>query len=228
MADIIIIENKPLADDEFRAFCSLISPDRVKKLNSYLKYDDKTRSLHATLLARCLINKSAHFSNKQIVIKTTEYGKPYVNLPDLYFNVSHSGNYICCIIDKNYVGVDIEEVRSYDEAITNRFYTKEEIELIKYSPIEKREDLFYQIWTVKEAYLKYLGVGFHKSLTSFSVDISNEKHIKIIDPMNITNNLIIHIKPFKNYYIASVSLSDTTYEFWDNNTYNENLKLYLR
>ena len=227
MAHIVIIENNPLSDEKINEYGKLISPNRVIKLNKYVKYDDKTRSLHAALLTRCLISKIFHLPNNQIVINTTKYGKPYVDLPYLYFNISHSGDFICCIIDNHNVGVDIEQIRFYDENVADRFYTKSEIELINCNPTDTKEMIFYQIWTAKEAYLKYLGTGLHKKLNSFTVNISNRNHISIIDPENSTSNLITNIIPFNNYFIASVSLTDTTYDFWDNDTYRQNIKFYL-
>ena len=40
------------------------------------------------------------------------------------------------------------------------------------------------MWTIKEAYLKYLGVGMNKPLNSFCVYIDDEKSAHIEDDEN--------------------------------------------
>ena len=53
------------------------------------------------------------------------------------------------------------------EKMAARFFTTEEQEFIFQQP-ELAEERFYQVWTAKESYLKYLGTGLTKSLSSFS------------------------------------------------------------
>ena len=45
---------------------------------------------------------------------------------------------------------------------------------------ETKRQRFHEIWTIKEAYLKNIGIGLRKPLNSFEIDLSG-KSPKIID-----------------------------------------------
>lgn len=88
-------------------------------------------------------------------------GKPYLQDYPLYFNLSHSGNYVVCAISTREVGVDIQEYKKADvERLARRFFSKEEQSFLKACAHEKEQnELFYHLWTRKEAYGKLTGEG---------------------------------------------------------------------
>ncbi len=93
-------------------------------------------------------------------------GKPYLKTQDcwnnapLYFNISHSGNYVVCAISGQEVGIDIQEHRELDYMVTaKRFFSMEELSFLEETAHQKRLELFYRLWTRKEAYGKMLGEG---------------------------------------------------------------------
>ena len=83
----------------------------------------------------------------------TPRGKPYAeNAP--HFNLSHSGDWLLCAVSDAPVGVDIEAPREVSPALIRRTCTPEEQAFLADHP-----GCFLQLWTAKEAYLKYLGTG---------------------------------------------------------------------
>ncbi|WP_173472933.1 4'-phosphopantetheinyl transferase family protein [Eubacterium ruminantium] len=90
------------------------------------------------------------------------FGKP--GHKDIFFNISHSGDYIVMAVGAANIGIDIEYKDDKDFKITGRFFTKEEIEIVK-----SQED-FRRIWTKKESLIKYLGTGMHIPISAFSVE----------------------------------------------------------
>ncbi len=108
-------------------------------------------------------------------IKKTEFGKPYFSdIPYIDFSISHSDNLVGCSVciskeQKPMIGIDLETVYKKDPMkISERFFTQKEIELVSSSDNPKKE--FTILWTKKEAYLKLLGKGLSKPLSSFDVD----------------------------------------------------------
>lgn len=105
-----------------------------------------------------------------------ENGKPYFkNLP-VYFNLSHSGDYVFCVFSEEEVGVDVQNRKAKTkERIVKRFFTSaEQSAWEKCVTEEEREYLFYKFWTRKEAYGKLTGEGIVKAA---SVDVTGENGV---------------------------------------------------
>ena len=81
-----------------------------------------------------------------------EYGKPYIKNNPIYFNISHSKEYIVCAVSDSEIGVDIEHL-TYNAATAKRICTEDELKLVK-----NAHD-FTKIWVKKEAYIKMIGIG---------------------------------------------------------------------
>lgn len=102
-------------------------------------------------------------------IRRAEKGKPYVEgVKGVYFNLSHSGDYVVCAFSDDEVGVDVEKIGKPYEGIVHRFFHPNEIKRWE-NATDDKSDLFYRIWVAKESYLKYLGTGLSQSLASFEV-----------------------------------------------------------
>jgi len=110
---------------------------------------------------------------EQAGIRKGPYGKPYFSDPELegiFFSRSHSkGHEVLCFSDGE-IGIDCENTEArqgiaekYPD-IARRCFTEDEIEFTGDSV--KR---FFEIWTAKEAYMKYTGRGFAEGFRAFSV-----------------------------------------------------------
>ena len=102
------------------------------------------------------------------------HGKP--SLPGgPSFNQSHSEERIMiAVATEGRVGVDIEEIRMVKHmlGIAARNFARDESARLHTAPAHERQEIFFRLWTRKEAFLKALGVGLTHSLRSFSVDPS--------------------------------------------------------
>ena len=107
----------------------------------------------------------------EFAVVTDPDGKPRIAGQDhFHYNLSHSGNRVVIAWGNSPVGVDVQKMDENvgKEALARRYFTHEEQEFILEQP-ERIDERFYEVWTGKEAYLKYLGTGLTKSLASFSV-----------------------------------------------------------
>jgi 4'-phosphopantetheinyl transferase len=82
--------------------------------------------------------------------------KPF--LADVFFNISHSGNYVVCAVTQNgEVGIDLEKPRDISlEDFEMNFTKKEWTNIITHSFSLKK---FYWYWVRKESIIKALGVN---------------------------------------------------------------------
>jgi len=94
---------------------------------------------------------------------SSEHGKPRLQdspLP-LDFNLSHSGDWLACAVTSaGEVGVDLEQVdRERDVLrVARRYFSAREIESLTALPPGQRQDRFYDLWTLKEAWIKARGL----------------------------------------------------------------------
>lgn len=82
-------------------------------------------------------------------------GRPYIVGNKIYFSISHSNNYVACVIDKYCCGIDIESKREISQRLINKMMSESEQKWI-YGNIEgyDKDTAFLILWTMKEAYLK--------------------------------------------------------------------------
>ena len=113
-------------------------------------------------LKKSTIARFLGVSEDSLQFARTQNGKPYLkNYPRIHFNLSHTrGHVLLGISDEGEIGVDIEEVSDTPPyEIVNLVFGKEEKEYLDCMP-EGKAERFYELWTKKEAYLKYIGTGF--------------------------------------------------------------------
>lgn len=74
------------------------------------------------------------------------HGKPHLKAGGLEFNLTHTLGFAAVAVSRRPVGLDAERVRPRKiDALVSRL-----------RPSERQED-FFELWTAKEAYVKYLG-----------------------------------------------------------------------
>ncbi len=87
-----------------------------------------------------------------------EFGKPYLkSFSGVHFNISHSGNMAMCALHSGRVGADIELARPFEHGLEKRIMSDSERQV--FQECDEKVKFFYQIWTLKESYLKYTGRG---------------------------------------------------------------------
>lgn len=90
-----------------------------------------------------------------------ENGKPYLEDYPLYFNLSHSGDYVFCGVSGQEIGVDIQRFQGENELeLARRFFSPVECQALEgCKDAEGRRRMFFRMWTRKEAYGKLTGEG---------------------------------------------------------------------
>lgn len=153
----------------YEALYRRATPDRKRRADRYLRREDGLRCLAAGALLRSTVERE--LGRSEFTVITDPCGKPRIaGQTDFHFNLSHSGNRVVIAYGDSPVGVDVQQMRmdTGKENLAKRFFTKEE-QIYVFEQPELSEARFYRVWTGKESYLKYLGIGLRKSLDSFSI-----------------------------------------------------------
>lgn len=167
-------------------FFSCLPESFKERTNKYSLKEDKKRSVIAYyLLYKYLINDFSYDFSK-MNLKENEYEKPY--LEGIYFNISHSHNFVVLVISDYECGIDIEKIES------NKDYSKIAKKVLKNNEyqeylITKNNEYVIKKWVLMEAYYKMLGTGIKYNDMEIDVDDNYEE-------VEITN------KQYEKYYIV--------------------------
>ena len=167
--------------------------DQFDKFQTYLSADEQTRAAGYKLaaprtqfiLARGFLRQTlATYLNAEpasLRFGTTANEKPVlVGDEVLHFNLSHTANAIAIVVANDRpVGVDVEQIlarRSMEAIARQQFHPAERADWESADESQKL-NVFYRIWTCKEAYLKGLGHGFAQSLSSFALRPMGDRYV---------------------------------------------------
>ncbi|UWX56077.1 hypothetical protein NYZ99_07150 [Maribacter litopenaei] len=72
---------------------------------------DRNRFIISRSFLKILLAKEIGLNATEVKIEKNSFDKPYLpSHPSLYFNISHSGDFILIIIGDKKVGIDIEKI----------------------------------------------------------------------------------------------------------------------
>lgn len=142
--------------------------ERKNKIMGYVQAKDRKQSLGAGLLLKHVVHR---YGMDIPNIFYDSHGKPEIR--GLYFNLSHSHDYVVCAVSDKPVGCDVEKVAKIQENIAEHFFAENEVAYLNGFKVEERMDEFYRIWTMKESYLKMTGEGLAYGLKQVECRFEN-------------------------------------------------------
>lgn len=125
-------------------------------------------------LLRLLLSQRTGLPARSLAFATGENGKPVLlGSHETHFNLSHSDGTALVAIASAEIGVDIERIDGgVDYAgVAQSVFSRSEIEMLREASDTRRGEVFFSIWTRKEAYLKATGAGFSSNLPMISTAV---------------------------------------------------------
>lgn len=180
--ELYSVKISDMSEEKLSELCLLIDLEKKHRIEKYISKKDKIRTLIGDILVRATIIEKLKFKSKCIRFRENQYGKLYLEgFPDFHFNISHSGDFVVCAFDNKPIGIDIEEVKHIEyEEIVNNYFSEKEYNYIFDLNFNSGLNRFYEIWTLKESYIKCCGRGLSIPLRSFSIEVDQYKNIKVI------------------------------------------------
>ncbi|MEK6246930.1 MAG: 4'-phosphopantetheinyl transferase superfamily protein [Planctomycetales bacterium] len=151
-----------LLDEQEKSRLARLRLERVR--NEYLV----TRAL-----IRSVLSRYADVDPKAWSFSQSNHGKPIVKAPWAgyqSFNISHSaGVVVCAVAAEGDLGIDIESInrKTTGVPIARRFFSTHEVGTLVAAGPSRQQEVFIQIWTLKESYIKAVGHGLTIPLDSF-------------------------------------------------------------
>jgi 4'-phosphopantetheinyl transferase len=180
------IQDKPL----LKEYYLMLSETEKSQMQRLIYRKDQHRFLIRHALVRTTLSRYAKVLPKDWIFEKNIYGKPYIAndiiLSTISINVSYSENIILLGITRNHsLGVDVENVtsRAAPINIAKEFYCESETAALRTLSSNEQSLLFYKYWTLKESYLKAVGIGLSAPLNSISFGFAGNSEITVcMDP----------------------------------------------
>lgn len=156
------------------ALWGYLDEDERRKAQAFYRPIHGERFASARGLLRRLAAAYTGQSPREIRFATGPYGKPELlaSPTPLQFNLSHSEDLaLLAFARQGRLGVDVEQVRHLPDAVplARRNFAADEVHWLTSAPAEQQAEVFFRIWTRKEAVLKAVGAGLSLDLQAFSV-----------------------------------------------------------
>ncbi|MEZ8067378.1 4'-phosphopantetheinyl transferase superfamily protein [Vibrio sp. FF145] len=162
-----------------------LTVDEIAKVERYRMPSSQIQALYVRNYLRKVLSSYSDLMPEAWRLEYGEKGKPRLIEKQqietgLNFNISHSKEHLLIAVCQRegkqvQLGVDIEHARSstnIDSIMKHYFSDTELTDLLELNKEEQRER-FFDLWALKESYIKATGKGLATSLRSFSFDFSN-------------------------------------------------------
>ena len=119
-----------------------------------------------------------------------EAALPFSSLP--HFNMSHCKKAVACVVADAEVGVDIERLGRFSEAMARHVLNDEE-----YAEVMAADDpdvVFTDYWTKKEAIVKLTGRGIDDDLKNI---IAKYKHVRLRTERHVAEGFVVTVASFR-------------------------------
>ncbi|KAK9061433.1 hypothetical protein SSX86_018614 [Deinandra increscens subsp. villosa] len=172
-----VLPNEVKSQSLLSQYVDLLPPPEKDHVFSMRGDELQKSALLARALVRTTISRYQIYSRvspRSLVFKKNAHGKPEViweqsddwHPPQLHFNLSHTSSLIACgVTVGSPIGIDVEEkertLKNNILSFAKRYFSCEELEVLSaISDPEVQRHKFIKLWTLKEAYVKALGIGF--------------------------------------------------------------------
>jgi len=146
-----------------------IEENEVNRIMSITNKNHAFRSAAGSLLLAQMVCRISGYPVSSISIHRYPNGKPFLpDFPNLHFNITHTDHIAVLAIDTKLVGIDIEKVSTARMAIANRFFSESEKEMLNTCTANQRDRLFFELWTIRESFVKAIGIGIFGTMGDFA------------------------------------------------------------
>ena len=207
------------ADETFSAslldeYGRLMTEDERAREARYIFERDRRRHRITRALVRTVLSRYAPVSPEHWSFTQNEYGRPEIAGSDLpanlpFFNVSHAAGLIAMAVGPQpSVGIDTEDFRARRAPleVADRFFSPRERAALDSCPLDTRDELFFEYWTLKESYIKARGMGLSIPIHRFGFEFPNPREIAVVFSEEIADSpdrwRFWQFRPRENYVVA--------------------------
>lgn len=140
---------------------------------------DQRRYLVTRALVRTVLSRYAAVRPQDWVFSAGPQGRPEISAPRpaprLEFNIAHAADLVMLgVTCGRALGIDTESVaaREVDIEGLDRYFAPQEISALRALEPRERRRRFFELWTLKESYIKAKGMGLAIPLDAFRFELA--------------------------------------------------------
>jgi 4'-phosphopantetheinyl transferase len=162
----------------------LSAEERKQRDRFRMPSDRRDYTLAHNLLRRSLSRYAATRPEGWEFVREMD-GKPRLHPAALSFNLTHSRDLVACAIARAMpLGIDVERTDRLIEVaqLATQFFSASEAASLRRAQGDQR-NRFFDLWTLKEAFVKAIGLGLSQPLNMFSFVVDgDDSHIRFEAP----------------------------------------------
>jgi len=162
-------------------YAALLSEEERARHARIIHEETRHQFLVARALIRTTMSRYSGGTPEHWLFQVNEYGRPALRAGqtdlDLRFNLSHTHGLVACAVALGRdVGIDVEWNRRNPSMLDSveRFFSPAEVSDLHALPPSARAERFFQVWTLKESYIKAHGMGLSMPLSGFSFRLASD------------------------------------------------------
>lgn len=159
------------SQEQSLALYRMLPEERRELVDRAEKEEIAKKRIYTGAFLQYVLSKETGIAVENLRYTYNECGKPELDAEGIYFNLSHSGDYAVLAVGDSPVGIDIEYKSRNYMSLAKRCFCREEYEdIAAVEEEQERRRRFLEYWTMKEAYIKYVGEGLRIPLNSFRIE----------------------------------------------------------
>jgi 4'-phosphopantetheinyl transferase len=176
-------ERDPARLARFRA---MLSADELDRLRRFRVEPAAHRYLVSHALLRTVLSRYAEIDPARWRFVYGSHGRPEIAnsaAPPLRFNLTHTDGLTACIVSLNQAcGIDAERLsgRHNPTGVARKMFSTREYEQLRQLSGRACLEYFYERWTLREAYVKALGVGLAFPTRKVDFTVHTDESIGVV------------------------------------------------
>lgn len=161
---------EPGWENTLQPLASRLTLEEQRELLQRRRLEDQWLFATGRTLLRHMLSDVATAPSGGWTFERMSRGKPRLRTSldcSLQFNVAHAAKIVAATVTtENPIGIDVEDLRLAVDAmsIARTSFTALEVNRLQREPEERRRELFFTLWTAKEALAKAEGAGIARGL----------------------------------------------------------------
>lgn len=175
--DVLLVYGT-FSPDDLKTSSLILTPEELLTADKLKHQEQKNTWISCHMVLRRMLAEFLKMDPLKVEINRNRFGRPYLQDSSLFFNISHTNSaFLLGFIQGGKIGVDLENLSGNEDLPSLIDYAFSDAEAGYCKNSEEIAARFLELWTLKEAFLKYTGIGLTNYLSAINIYGSEENDL---------------------------------------------------